>query len=486
VTSEGIQALSYAVRPRVVVRYLGDLCLVAGLLSLPPLLFAALSREWALLPPLAGQAAALAGGGWWMRRRPAPERIQTNEAVVIASAIFLVSPVVGSLSMMASGLAPLDALFEAISAVTTTGLSTLPGVEGRPRTFLFTRAWMQWYGGLGIVVLSLSIVTAPGVASRRLGTVAEAEDLPASTRLHARRMLGIYVLLTLAGGLGLWLLGADGFDAGVYALAAVSTGGFAPHDASLAGLERAPLEALVVALAVCGAITLPLYHRARLRGPRALFGDLELRSLLVLGAGLSALLAVLWTFRGGADATQALWHAPLMAFSAQTTAGFSSVPVAGLDSASKLALIVAMSIGGSVGSTAGGIKLFRLLIAIDLVRWTLVRTRLPTRAVAGPRLGAERLEPADVQRALVVIGAFLAAALASWFAFLLAEYPALDALFEVVSALGTVGLSAGIVGPELPAALKGVLCIDMLLGRLEIIAILVLLSPGTWFGRRAD
>jgi trk system potassium uptake protein TrkH len=90
-----------------------------------------------------------------------------------------------------------------------------------------------------------------------------------------------------------------------------------------------------------------------------------------------------------------------------------------------------------------------------------------------------------VRRALVVIGLFVGALLASWFAFLAAGLPPLDSLFEVVSALGTVGLSAGLARPELPAALKGVLCLDMLLGRLEILAVLVALSPRTWLGRRA-
>jgi trk system potassium uptake protein TrkH len=122
---------------------------------------------------------------------------------------------------------------------------------------------------------------------------------------------------------------------------------------------------------------------------------------------------------------------------------------------------------------------------LRLIQWLVGRTRLPPHAVSGPTLGGERLASDELLRAAALILLFLAVLVVSWLVFLAHGYDALDALFEVASATGTVGLSAGIARPDLEPLLKGVLCVDMLVGRLEIFAILVALSPRTWIGRRA-
>ncbi|RMD70670.1 MAG: TrkH family potassium uptake protein, partial [Gammaproteobacteria bacterium] len=140
--------------------------------------------------------------------------------------------------------------------------------------------------------------------------------------------------------------------------------------------------------------------------------------------------------------------------------------------------------GGASGSTAGGIKLLRLLIFLQLLRFALLRSGMPEHAVAHPTLGGQPLEERDAARALLIILLFAATAALSWLPFVALGCDALDALFEVISAMGTVGLSAGISSPGLPAGLKLILCADMLLGRLEILALLVVCYPRTWFGKR--
>jgi len=183
---------------------------------------------------------------------------------------------------------------------------------------------------------------------------------------------------------------------------------------------------------------------------------------------------------------QVFHHAPLLAFSAQTTAGFSSIPCSQLDAGSKLVLIFSMLVGGGLGSTAGGFKLLRLLMAASVFRLILLRTCLPKHAVIEPRLAGRRLQEEEIRAALLLILLFVAVVALSWLPFVAMGYNPLDSLFEVVSATGTVGLSAGLTSATLPAPLKGILCVDMLMGRLEIIAWLVMLYPGTWFGRRME
>ncbi|WP_240761493.1 potassium transporter TrkG [Nitrosococcus wardiae] len=201
----------------------------------------------------------------WVRLS-VPAQVQTNEALVVVALTFILAPLFMSFPLMGEGLSFVDALFEAVSAVTTTGLSTLATVEDKSQTFLFARAWMQWYGGLGIVVLSAALLMGQHVAARRLTEpVGRAEGLIAeglitTARTHARRMLVVYGVLT---GWGLWVLWAiqgDFFSALIYGLSAVSTGGFSPSDESLLGLDTDVARWAVILLALGGAIPLPLYY----------------------------------------------------------------------------------------------------------------------------------------------------------------------------------------------------------------------------------
>ena len=481
-----INVLTYAVRQRVLAKYCGQLALMLALLTLVPLGFALLEAEWHAAMRYGMVCGGLVLVGGTMARLVAPVDIRDNEALTITAIAFLLTPLVMSWPLAAAGIAPVDALFEAISGVTTTGLSTLASVEHRSSLFLFSRAWMQWYGGLGIVVLSVALLMGHHAAARRLADPIESgEMLVATARTHAQHSLVVYLCLTLLGLALVWPLAGDGFTALVHVLAAVSTGGFSGFDASLGGMGTAAAVA-VMAVSFLGAVSLPLYwrvfHARRGRRLRTLAGDVELRALVVgclLVGGLLALLAR----RHGVDAPW--YHGLLMGFSAQTTTGFSSMAVADMDPASKLVMIVSMLVGGSVGSSAGGFKLLRLLILLRFLQFVILRSALPSHAVAQPYLVGQKLESDDIQRALLLILVFVGIVVLSWLPFVLLGYDPLDALFEVASACGTVGLSSGITRPELEVVLKGVLCFDMIAGRLEIIALLVVLYPRNWIGRRS-
>lgn len=483
-SDQGLLSLSYAARPRVVLRLFGQLAGVLSLLFLVPGVVAVFSGEWSMLRAVAISAVPPALAWVALRRLPVPRDLQHNEALVVLALTFLVAALLGSIPLSASGIGWLDAFFESTSGITTTGLSTLPSVEGRSATFLFTRAWLQWCGGLGIVVLGVALVLGPGVVARRLETVGtEPEDLIGSARENARIILRIYLALTAVVFALLCVTGVAPFDALLYTLAAVSTGGFAPHDASLAALGGWLQPSLVILGCLAGSVTLVLYQRARRGGPAALLRDVELQALLALGVA-SSLLIFGFSAHAAGGAGLGPVRSALLAFSAQTTAGFSPVSIGPVDDASKLVLITSMAIGASTGSTAGGFKLMRLLVVIQVTRWALARVHLPRRAVAPMRLGGTRLGDGDIRRAVALLGLFTAAAAVSWLVFLVYGLPALDSLFDVASALGTVGLSTGVTGPGLPPALKLLLCADMLFGRLEVLALLVLVSPRTWLGRR--
>jgi trk system potassium uptake protein TrkH len=176
-----------------------------------------------------------------------------------------------------------------------------------------------------------------------------------------------------------------------------------------------------------------------------------------------------------------------MGISAQTTTGFATIAPDDAGSAGKLLMIVAMFIGGGLGSTAGGIKLLRLLAVLRLTLSMLRRASLPPHALVGEsRIGSRKVSDDDLRRVVVLILLYLGLVLLSWSAFLVYDHAPLDSLFEVVSAVGTVGLSTGITNSDLDPVLNVVLGAGMLLGRLEILAFAVQLYPCNWLGKRAN
>jgi trk system potassium uptake protein TrkH len=477
--------LLYAVRPAVLAKRAGELAVLLGVLSTMPVAVALVTGEYASLLRFGGVALALVLVGAWLARREAPSTVQVNEAMVIGMLAFIATPLVMTWPLMAHDIGFADALFECISGITTTGLSTLATVEGLPKALLFERAWLQWLGGLGIVVLSVALLSGSDLAARRLvESPLSPETLDTSTRVHARRSLLAYATLTLVSIGLLWLAGWRGGDAVLLALAAVSTGGYAPYDASLAATPWWPARLAVIAVALLGALPLLLYRNA-LRGRwQTLVDDPELRLFIALGVAMSLLLMLVMALHSGAWSPELAGHAVAMALSAQSTSGFATVAPADLGNAAMLVLIAAMTIGGSVGSTAGGIKVLRLLLLLRVAGLLVRRTAAPEHAVTPLRLREGPVSIEDLIGALFVALLFVATVVLSWLPFLVAGYDPLRSLFEVVSAVGTVGLSAGVTRPELPDGLKAVLCVDMLMGRVEFIAMLVMLYPRTWFGRR--
>ena len=484
-------SLAYAARTHAVLRLHGEFCLALAGVALVPAAFAAASGDWSFAGRSAGVAAILAAIGAASLRLPTVRRIQLNEAMASVALGYLLSALLMSWPLATSGIARMDAVFHSMSAITTTGLTTVGSLEDKSRSFLFTQAWMQWFGGLVVVVLAV-LLLGPGPEAQRLSDVGGEEegDAVAGTRRRARWALLIYSALTALGFAALLALGCGWFDALVHALSAISTGGFSSHDTSLAALGGWPVQAMVMLLSLGGAVSFARYRalgRGRVPIPERLgrFFDTETRGLLLLCALAGALLTVILVVVHGADWLDAIRDASLLAVSAQSTAGFTPIEVARLDDASMVVLIGAMFVGGALGSTAGGIKVFRLVLILRAARLAITGARLPQHAVVKLQVSGRNIDEPELSRALGIVACFVAVMAASWFAFLLHGHDAIDALFEVVSATATVGLSSGLSSPSLAPSLKLVLCADMWMGRLEVLAVLVLLGRGTWIGRRA-
>lgn len=474
--SSKYQAMQFAARLTVVGRLLSDMYGVLALLTVVPTAVA-LVTESVAAPIYIGVVLAFASFFLSGRLLPEPERVQKNEALLVVALLFISSSLFFALPIMAYDIDFVDAWFEAVSGVTTTGLSTL-SVENAPAALLFGRAWMQWLGGIGVVVLALAIFVRPGVIASRLGfSDREMDDVVGGTRAHARRVVVIYLLLTAAGVAALYLSGASILDAIVHCMAAVSTGGFSNYDDSLALISD--LRLLIVnLLCMAGAISFYLYYRSLFFMGRKGFFNSQLNVLVVVMLAGLALVALLQWLAGNPLATRDLLT---LVVSAQTTAGFSTFNLSTLSPATMVLLCMMMAIGGGAGSTSGGIKVDRFVTLWQVATRALLRVGVPDQVY----LSAEGPEGrAGVNEAVALLLWTLLFMFLSWMMFLVYGYAPVASLFEVTSALATTGLSAGITSPELPTTLKIVLTCNMLLGRLEIVAILVLFAPHSWIGRR--
>ena len=480
--SDVSHALAQPVRYRVLTRNLARIGLVVIVLRCVPIFVSWLYGDWEFMSIQLIEVAVLSAICLPLSRIQAPGDIRDNEVMVISALSFFMSALSGGVPFIGEGLSGTDAFFEAVSGVTTTGLSTVSQIQQHSAGFLFARAWMQWYGGLGVVAFSIALLFMDkGIAAKRLamGDIGDSRDILGNARSHSIKLLVIYCALTLLVFGALLIAGVEPFSAMTHALSGVSTGGFSIYDASLAAIDQWFIQFLMVLCGVLGAVSLPFYYRFVRNGVKELSFNLEIRALLALSILVIGLL-FFCAEDSGADALLRLKNAVIMGLSAQTTTGFSNVDVAAMDNASKLSLIFSMLVGGSIGSTAGGIKILRLLIVLRLLQFFIQRTALPEHAVLERQLSGDKLESDEVERVLMLVLVFMGTVLCSWLPFLIAGYAPLDALFEVVSACSTTGLSVGITVTGLEPSLKAVLILDMLLGRVEFLAFLVFLYPRTW------
>lgn len=447
-------------------------------LLLPPLAAAVPDGQGALMLALGVPAALALLATVIGRRVDPPADIRRTEAVLSVVMIFLIGIALSAPAFAALGLGPLDALFEATSALTTTGFSMIPAPEALPLSGHLLRAWSQWCGGLVIAVAGLAFLLGRGPMSRALGIADFGEEpIGSSVRQHARALLLAYVALTAVCAAGALVLIPGQPDGPLLALAAVSTGGMAPRGDSLASYSAAA-QAWVIGFSALGGLSLALPVLARRHGARKAAAATGLSSALafVLAGLVAALLLAALTGAATPDAYRA---AALNMLSLQSTTGFtvSPVPVA---AAPLILLIALMAVGGQAGSTAGGLKIERLRILAGTILLTFRRLLGPPRAVFYMRLDGEIVEEPRLVFAVALALTYALSALALWIAFTLHGLPPLPALFDIIAALSTVGAGTGVIGPDLPADLKVLSIGAMLLGRVEFFGVLVLLLPSTW------
>ncbi|MEE8523252.1 MAG: TrkH family potassium uptake protein, partial [Thermoanaerobaculia bacterium] len=384
---------------------------------------------------------------------------------------------------------PVDALFESASGFTTTGASILTDIEAAGRGILFWRSFTQWLGGMGIIVLFVALLSELGPGARFLYKL----EVPGPTaetlrpRVHdtAAVLWRIYLLLSGVEIVLLLVAGLDLYDAMTHTFSTMSTGGFSPRRDSIAAFGSPLVEIIVIVFMVLAGINFSLYYGIRRHRGRNLVADPEFRVYLFIALAASAVITVSLMTQGSYERLpRAFLDSLFQVTSILTTTGFATADYDTWPNLTRVLLVSLMFIGGCAGSTAGGMKIMRLVVGIKAA-FREVRLIFSPSAVLSVFVGGKAV-PDNVVRS---VAGFLILYFASWAigtcALTLGVQDLETSSSAAIACLGNIGPGLHAVGPTANFAFfsswqKLVMVVLMWLGRLEVYAIAAVVSAAFW------
>lgn len=421
-------------------------------------------------------------------------RIMKREAVAIVGLGWTFAAGFGAipfyLSQNSIGIA--GAFFESTSGFTTTGSTVFTEIASLPKGLLLWRSLTQWLGGAGILVLFVALLNQSGVGSKSLfrqeSSAPDADSLQARAHDVAVTLWRIYLGLTVLCFLGLWVLSGDHFIALTHALTTVSTGGFSPYNDSVAGFNDPLVEWWIILFMFLGGISFMLMAFVAGGKWQRLYRDNEFFAYgLIIFSSVMIITAVLMTNTDIAlPFMEVLRHAAFQVVSIMTTTGYVTQDYDQWPVPTHVVLIILMMVGGCAGSTSGGIKVGRIVLLFKIARQEIIRTFRPNQ-IFPLRLNGKPVSDFLITQSMLFLGLNgLIIAVATVIVSLLEPHlSSADALSAVIATLFNIGPGLGVVGAVQNFAHLGnttqlILSFLMLLGRLELFAILTLFVPSLW------
>jgi trk system potassium uptake protein TrkH len=476
---------------RAIVRLFGILLLLYSISFLPSILvsFWYADQQW---PAFAWSLLLTAGAGLllWLPNLREREQLSVRDGFLIVTLFWAVLGMLGALPFILSlGWSLTDAVFESISGFTTTGATVVEQIERLPRSILYHRQQIQWLGGMGVIVLAVAILPLLGVGGMQLyraetSGVAKHEKPTPRIAETARALWTLYFALTAACALSYWLAGMSPFDAIGHAFTTVATGGFSTHDASLAYFDSVAIELIASLFMLAGGVNFAVHFLAwHKRDLRAYLRDTEVSAYLLIFVG-GALLISISLFLTTAYATlwEALRYGSFQVASILTSTGFGTATFGLWPLHIPLLLVVLSFTGGCGGSTAGGIKVLRVLILAKLGIRQLKQLAHP-HALINVKVGNRPI----MEDVLFSIWGFYVLYVLVCLALTIAM---MAAGLDLESAFGAVVATVNLLGPGLgevattfasvDALVKWLGVFGMLAGRLEIFTLLILFLPAFW------
>jgi trk system potassium uptake protein len=381
-----------------------------------------------------------------------------------------------------------DAAFESLSGLTTTGATVLSGLDDLPKSILFYRQLLQWLGGMGIIILAVAVLPMLGIGGMQLfraelpGPVKDSKLTPRITET-AKALWLLYLSITIACALAYWAAGMSVFDAICHSFSTVAIGGFSTYDASLGHFDSAAVETVAIIFMILAGINFGLHFAVwNRRTPLLYWRDPEVRLYLAMLTGVAVVVSyVLLQYPG---ASESPWRdGAFQAVSIATTTGFTTTNFSLWPSVAPILLMFAAFAGGCAGSTAGGIKIVRVLL-IYLQGLREIRRLIHPNGVFTIKLGLQRVPDRVVDAVWGFFSVYVITFLTMVSVFMtISDADFITAFSAVAACLNNLGPGLGDVAENymgLGAGPKWLLIAAMILGRLEIFTLLVLLTPAFW------
>ena len=472
---------------KLVSRLVGRVLLVEAFFMLLPLAVALLYQEDPA--PFLLTILLMAILGLALSAVPATRHFYAREGFFAVGLIWLVTGVMGALPFYFSGTFPsfVDCLFESVSGFTTTGATILTDIEAQPRGILFWRAFTHWMGGMGVLVLLTALLPSLGIRSHYL-TQAETPG-PVFSKLVPKQsqtskiLYGIYCAMTLAEVALLKLAGMPLYDSFIHAFSTAGTGGFSNRNASVGAYGDPVLEMIIAVFALLFSINFAMYFLLLCRRFREVLQSDELRFFLVVVGLSTAVIAfnIRHLYQGP---LQCLRYAFFQVSSIISTTGFASTDFNLWPEFSKTILVLLMFIGACAGSTGGAIKCSRVLLLLRAIRRE-IRQIIHPRSVNVVKLDGRVVDEKDLRSTMIFFAAYMFITLAAILLVSVDNFSFGTTFTAVVTCIGNVGPGLEMVGPmgnfsAFSGFSKIVLSLCMILGRLEIIPVLVLFSGTAW------
>lgn len=476
----------------IIAKVLGILLMLFSLTIFPPILVSVWYSDGSHLAFLLAFAITFTTGlGLWFPVHNHRGDLRTRDGFLVTALFWIVLGLFGSLPFILSeslSLSFTDAIFESLSGLTTTGATVITGLDLLPKSILYYRQQLQWLGGIGIIVIAVAILPMLGIGGMQLyraetpGPVKDSKLTPRITET-AKALFLMYLGLTGICALSYWLAGMSGFDAVGHAFSTVAIGGFSTHDASIGYFDSPLIVAICTFFMVVAGINFALHFLGwNDRSLRHYLQDPECRFYLawiLIGATITVLYLY---FSNTYDFNESLLHGSFEFVSILTTTGFGTTDFSIWPSFLPFMLFLFAFMGGCAGSTAGGMKVIRVLLIYKQGMREIYRLIHPN-AVFPIRVGSTTVS----DRVLEAVWGFFSVYI---FAFVAMFMLLLASGLDFVTAYSAVGACINNLGPGLGAVAahygdindfaKWVLCFAMLLGRLEVFTLLVLFTPMFW------
>jgi len=479
-------------RWRYILNIIGVLILFFGATMIFPLFIGLYYRDQSVTPTLTAMAITIAAGVllYLLFHRHKAEIITQREGMAIVAVGWTAVGLFGALPFYLAGgtFSFVDAVFESVSGFTTTGASILTDIEVVSRGLLFWRSFIQWLGGMGIIVLSVAILPFLGVGGMQLYKAEVPTPVPDKLKPRIRDtamiLWKVYALISLAQVVLLLLGGMSLYDAVCHAFTTMPTGGFSTKNASVAHFGSVYLDIVFIVFMLLAGINFSLHYQL-LRGKTLIFWqDSECR--FFLGAVLLLTAVVSFDVFGSVyrSVGQALRYGSFQVVSIVTTTGYATADYEQWPAMSQLILLLCMFLGASAGSTGGGMKCLRVMLCFKYCYRELFGLIHP-RAVSHIKIGGKSV-PDDIMHSVMgFLALYVGLTAVSTIVLAGMGVDIITAIAAVAATIGNIGPGLGMVGPVdnyalIPAAGKWLLIWCMLLGRLEIFTVVILLVPEFW------